>query len=68
MSTIQDIERAVQQLSTRDLATFRAWFADFDAQIWDREFEADVQAGKLDALADEALSDLRAGRCTGIGY
>jgi len=30
---------------------------------WDREFEADVKAGKLDALGKEADKDFEAGRC-----
>ena len=38
--------------------------AEFDAAIWDRQFEADVAAGRLDALAEKALQDLKAGRCT----
>ena len=55
MSTIRDIESAVQRLSREELAAFRAWFAEFDAQVWDRQFEEDVAAGRLDARADEAL-------------
>jgi len=62
--TIQDIETAASQLTLEQLADFRAWFADFDAQRWDQQFEADVAAGRLDALAAEALSDYRAGRTT----
>lgn len=62
MSTVTEIERAVTDLSPQDLARFRAWFLEFDARAWDRQFEADVAAGRLDALADEALADLRAGR------
>jgi len=53
-------------LSPADLAAFRAWFAEFDARVWDRHFEEDVAAGRLDALADEALRDLQAGRCTAL--
>ena len=34
----------------------------FDATAWDTQFEQDVSAGRLDALADEALDDLRQGR------
>jgi hypothetical protein len=64
MSTIQEIEDAVRQLSPRDLAAFRAWFAQLDAAAWDRQIEEDIAAGRLDALADEALNDLREGRCT----
>lgn len=32
------------------------------AAAWDRDFDRDVAAGRLDALADEAVADLRAGR------
>jgi hypothetical protein len=63
MSTITEIERAVKQLSPEELAKFREWFAEFDAAAWDRQIEQDAAAGKLDALAEEALDDLRKGRC-----
>ena len=66
MSTIEEIEQAVLALSPEKLATFRAWFAEFDAKIWDRKIEADVTAGRLNALADEAIDDLRQGRCSDL--
>ncbi len=62
MSTVEEIERAVTRLSREDLVAFRRWFDEFDAAVWDRQFEEDVAAGRLQALADEALADLRAGR------
>jgi hypothetical protein len=62
MSTIPEIERAVQQLGPEELAKFREWFAEFDAARWDEQIERDVAAGRLDALAEEALTDLRSGR------
>lgn len=63
MSTnLLEIETAVSQLSPAQLADFRTWFAEFEAQRWDQQLEADVAAGRLDALADEALQDLRKGR------
>jgi hypothetical protein len=55
MSDLQEIERAVSQLSSEDLAVFRNWFAEFDAEIWDQQFEADVKADRLDKLAGKAL-------------
>ena len=63
-TTVQHIEDAVRQLSRDELADFRAWFAEFDAVAWDRQFEADASAGRLDWLVQEALQDLREGRCT----
>ena len=64
MSTVLEIENAVQKLSRGDLAAFRDWFLGFDAAAWDKQFEEDVAAGRLDALADAAIRDLREGRCT----
>jgi hypothetical protein len=64
MSNLQEIERSVSQLSAEELAAFRVWFAEFDAEIWDRQFEKDVKDGRLDALAEKALQHLRTGRCT----
>ncbi len=66
MRNLQEIERAVSQLSSEDLAAFRNWFSEFDAEIWDQQFEADVEASRLDKLAGKALQDLHAGRCTDL--
>jgi hypothetical protein len=64
MTKIEIIERQIKELSREELAEFRAWFSEFDGELWDRQFEADVKAGKLDALAENALRDHRAGLST----
>ncbi len=64
MTAIQELETAVQQLSEDDFVAFRNWFVEYDAQLWDRQFEDDVQAGRLDWLADEAREALREGHCS----
>jgi hypothetical protein len=51
-------------VSPDQLAAFRRWFHEFDAVVWDRQLEEDVRAGKLDALADEALQAYKSGKCT----
>jgi hypothetical protein len=66
MSTIHEIEQAIRGLAPQDLAVFRSWFADFDAEAWDRQIEQDVAAGRLDRLAEEALRDLHEGRCSDL--
>ena len=63
MSTIQEIQTAVIKLSSEELSAFRSWFTEFDAKTWDQELEQDVAAGRLEALAEEALRDLHEGRC-----
>lgn len=55
MSKVEAIEQQIEKLSAVELATFRRWYAAFDAEVWDREFVADVTAGRLDALAEKAL-------------
>jgi hypothetical protein len=64
MSKVESIERQVQDLSTEELVAFRKWFAVFDAEAWDRQFERDVAAGRLDDMAERALKDHAAGRST----
>jgi len=66
MGTVKEIVEAVRSLPPSELEAFRAWFAEYDAELWDREMEADVEAGRLDCLAEEALRDLREGRCTDL--
>jgi hypothetical protein len=66
MSSVKEIESAVARLSRTELSAFRSWFAGFDAEAWDRQFEKDVAAGRLDALGNEALRDLSEGRCADL--
>lgn len=66
MASIHEIEHAIHQLSPTDLSAFRQWFAEFDAGVWDRQFEQDVATGKLGDLADEAVRDFKEGRCTDL--
>jgi hypothetical protein len=66
LSTVKEIESAVSKLSREELSVFRSWFTQFDAQSWDQQLEEDVKAGRLDQLAEEALSDLREGRTTNL--
>ena len=66
MSTVHEIEEAIRGLEPQEIAALRDWFAAFDAEIWDRQLEQDVAAGRLDRLAEEALGDLREGRCTDL--
>jgi hypothetical protein len=64
MATAREIEQAIERLSKDKLAELRASFDEFDAPQWDRHFEQDVRAGRLDALVDQAPKDLESNRCT----
>ena len=64
MGKMNDLERQVEALSPAELTAFRQWFAEFDARSWDRQLEADVNSGKLDALAKTARQSHAAGCST----
>lgn len=64
MTRVETLEREVQGLNPEELAAFRTWFAEYDWQAWDRQLENDVAAGKLDALASEALAEFERGETT----
>jgi hypothetical protein len=62
MSQVEKVESQVSEFSSAELAAFRRWFFEFDASVWDRQFEADALAGRLDSLAESALGDHVSGR------
>ncbi|MBC8037372.1 MAG: hypothetical protein H7X89_09155 [Rhizobiales bacterium] len=62
MTKLEQIEKSIAELSAEDLAKLQAWLEEFRWEMWDRQLEADVKAGKLDKLGEEALAHHRAGR------
>jgi len=62
MSSVKKIQRAVSELPPDELRRFRKWFAEFDAERWDRQIERDLGAGRLDALVEEAGTEHRSRR------
>jgi len=64
MSRVEEVESQIRTLSPGEFQQLRAWMAEHDAEIWDRQFRADVQVGKLDAIADRALRDFAENRST----
>jgi len=67
MNEVERLAERIEKLSPEELKKFRAWFAEFDARLWDAQIEADAKAGKLDALAAEALTEYRAGNTRELG-
>ncbi len=62
MTTLQEIQDAAGRLTVEDRSELCKWLLEQDAEAWDQEIEADVQAGKLDFLAEEALQEYRTGK------
>ncbi len=64
MMNVKAIKTAITQLPLAELMDFGVWYKRFEAQVWDKQIEEDIKAGKLDRLAEEALADFEANRCT----
>ena len=62
MTTVEDIEQAIQKLAASEFDRLRAWFEDYQAARFDQEIARDAEAGKLDRLADQAIADFGRGR------
>ena len=62
MSTIPEIERAIEALPKEEFDKLAAWFAEKREQAVDAAFENAIQGGEFDAMADRALSDHAAGK------
>ncbi len=60
--TVNEIEKATAQLPHDQLMQLRAWCQKFDFHAWGEQIERDVAAGKLNALAEAAITDHRAGK------
>ena len=57
MSGIAKIQQAILALPEADYCRLRQWFSELDWEKWDREIEADSDAGKLDFLTAGALKE-----------
>jgi hypothetical protein len=64
MSSIQEIEEAIANLPREDFLRLRNHIQRRFEDEWDRQFEEDVAAGRLDKAAERALSEHRAGGST----
>jgi hypothetical protein len=58
---IKEIEKAIVQLPAKDLDKLARWLEDYRAQMWDKQIEEDLEAGRLDALLAEVEKEHEAG-------
>ena len=62
MSTVREIEKALQALPIHQARCVADWLQDYLEEQWDRQIASDAEAGKLDQLADHAIEHYKAGR------
>ncbi len=59
--SVKEVKIAIAQLSPKELAELMAWLEEYHAQIWDKQIEEDLEAGRLDALLAEVDKEYEAG-------
>jgi hypothetical protein len=62
MSTVEEIESAIQKLPEKDVWRLDQWLAEHKARLWDKQIEEDANAGRLDKLWQEAKRDMDEGK------
>ena len=62
MSTVVEIENAIDRLPPVERAQVAAWLARREAQDWDAQMDADAAVGKLDFLFREAADERKSGQ------
>ena len=55
------MESAITQLPANDLAELMAWLENYNAQMWDKQIEEDLEAGRPDPLLAEIDKEYEAG-------
>jgi predicted HAD superfamily phosphohydrolase YqeG len=63
MSTVQEIETAIQKLKPQEIHEVADWLQELREELWDKQIDADARAGRLDKMMEEAKQDYLAGRC-----
>lgn len=63
MSTVEQIESAMLNLSPQELSHLVDWVLDLDEQRWDDQIERDIASEKIDFLKQEVLSEIEVGNC-----
>jgi len=57
MTKLEQIQSTIEKLSTAEIAELREWLDELDARLFDEKIERDAKSGKLDKLAEQALSE-----------
>lgn len=57
MTKVEEIQAAIESLTREEYVRLRQWFSERDWERWDKQIEADSEAGKLDFLIEEAFDE-----------
>ena len=61
MSTISEIESAIEQLAPNQFSLLSKWFDEYREKAWDERIEADAKAGKFARFKEDIARARAAG-------
>jgi hypothetical protein len=59
---LQDLKSAISRLSPEQFAELAAWFAEHEAEQWDRQIEFDQRSGRLECMIKTTRDHIHTGR------
>ena len=61
MSKVDELKTEIERLPREEFTELVRWLSEKDWERWDKEIEADSEAGRLDFLTREALDEIAKG-------
>lgn len=62
MTKLEQFKEFVSSLDPKDVRKLTEWMDEYNAELWDRQIEADAKAGKLNKLLENARKEIAAGK------
>jgi hypothetical protein len=59
--SVTEIQAAIIELTNDDLATLMNWLDDYQAKLWGKQIDEDLQAGRLDKILAEVDKEYETG-------
>jgi hypothetical protein len=59
--SVTEIEAAITELASGDLAELMSWLEDYHAKVWDKQIADDLDSGRLDTLLADVDREYEAG-------
>ena len=61
MSSVEEIEKAIEQLPPAQFREVARWVRELEQRQWDDQMDRDSEGGKLDFLFEEAEAEAKRG-------
>jgi hypothetical protein len=61
MSAVEKIEAEIVRLAPKEVSELTKWLTAYEAELWDKQIEADAKSGRLDKLWKQAEDEIASG-------